>query len=95
MTTQHPCPLAWPSGGLRRPVRLRVVELGAAAAVPVGGGVDHQQVNERWVPLLCQDPATAPHEAGALVIDDTGDADALGFVPIANRKRWRRGRRVP
>jgi hypothetical protein len=40
--------------------------------------VDHQQVNERWVPLLCQDPATAPHEAGALVIDDTGDADALG-----------------
>jgi hypothetical protein len=26
-------------------------------------GVDNQQVSERWVPLLCQDPATAPHEA--------------------------------
>jgi hypothetical protein len=34
---------------------------------------DHQQVNERRVELLCLDPATAPHEAGALVLDDTGD----------------------
>jgi hypothetical protein len=34
---------------------------------------DHQQVNERRVGLLCQDPATAPHGQGALVIDDTGD----------------------
>jgi hypothetical protein len=25
------------------------------------------------VQLLCEDPATAPHDAGALVIDDTGD----------------------
>jgi SRSO17 transposase len=25
------------------------------------------------VRLPCQDPATAPHERGALVIDDTGD----------------------
>jgi DDE superfamily endonuclease len=34
---------------------------------------DHEQVNERRVELLCQDPATAPHERGVLVIDDTGD----------------------
>jgi SRSO17 transposase len=30
-------------------------------------------VNNRRVQLLCEDPATAPHEAGVLVIDDTGD----------------------
>jgi SRSO17 transposase len=34
---------------------------------------DHEQVNDRRVQLLCQDPATAPHDRGALVIDDTGD----------------------
>jgi SRSO17 transposase len=34
---------------------------------------DHQQVNERRVRVLCEDPATAPHDAGALVLDDTGD----------------------
>jgi DDE superfamily endonuclease len=34
---------------------------------------DHEQVNERRVELLCEDPATAPHGQGALVIDDTGD----------------------
>jgi DDE superfamily endonuclease len=34
---------------------------------------DHQQVNERRVQLLRQDPAAAPHDRGALVIDDTGD----------------------
>jgi hypothetical protein len=34
---------------------------------------DDQVVNDRRVQLLCQDPATAPHDAGALVIDDTGD----------------------
>src|SRR3954452_12697090 len=27
---------------------------------------DHQQVNDRRVRLLCEDPATAPHEQGAL-----------------------------
>ena len=30
-------------------------------------------VNARRVQLLCEDPATAPHEQGVLVIDDTGD----------------------
>jgi hypothetical protein len=34
---------------------------------------DHQRVNERRVQLLREDPATAPHDAGVLVIDDTGD----------------------
>src|SRR5918996_1596654 len=34
---------------------------------------DHQQVNERRVRVLCEDPATAPHERGVLVLDDTGD----------------------
>jgi DDE superfamily endonuclease len=34
---------------------------------------DHEQVNDQRVQLLCEDPATAPHDAGALVIDDTGD----------------------
>jgi SRSO17 transposase len=34
---------------------------------------DHEQINQRRVEWLCQDPATAPHAAGALVIDDTGD----------------------
>ena len=34
---------------------------------------DHQVVNDRRVGLLCQDPATAPHERGVLVVDDTGD----------------------
>jgi SRSO17 transposase len=34
---------------------------------------DHEQVNERRVQVLCEDPATAPHERGVLVIDDTGD----------------------
>jgi SRSO17 transposase len=34
---------------------------------------DHQQVNDRRVQLLCQDPATAPNDRGVLVVDDTGD----------------------
>ena len=34
---------------------------------------DYEQVNDRRVRLLCQDASTAPHDGGALVIDDTGD----------------------
>jgi hypothetical protein len=34
---------------------------------------DHQVVNDRRVRLLCEDPATAPHGRGVLVVDDTGD----------------------
>jgi SRSO17 transposase len=33
---------------------------------------DAEQVNRRRVQLLLEDPATAPHEQGVLVIDDTG-----------------------
>ncbi len=34
---------------------------------------DHEQLNQRRLELLLGDPATAPHERGVLVIDDTGD----------------------
>jgi hypothetical protein len=34
---------------------------------------DHEQVNDQRVQLLCENPATAPHDAGVLVVDDTGD----------------------
>jgi hypothetical protein len=37
---------------------------------------DAEQVNRRRVQLLLDDPATAPHEQGVLVIDDTGDRKA-------------------
>jgi len=33
---------------------------------------DAEAVNTRRVRLLCEDPATAPHEGGVLVIDDSG-----------------------
>ena len=34
---------------------------------------DPGRVNARRLELLAADPATAPHEAGVLVIDDSGD----------------------
>jgi hypothetical protein len=34
---------------------------------------DHEQVNQRRVQLLGEDPATAPNDQGVLVVDDTGD----------------------
>src|SRR5246500_2243476 len=34
---------------------------------------DPDRVNARRLELLAADPATAPHEAGVLVIDDSGD----------------------
>jgi hypothetical protein len=34
---------------------------------------DDQQINDRRVRLLCEDPATAPGERGVLVVDDTGE----------------------
>jgi DDE superfamily endonuclease len=37
---------------------------------------DHERVNRRRVQLLLEDPATAPHDQGALVLDDTGDRKA-------------------
>jgi hypothetical protein len=37
---------------------------------------DHERVNQRRVQLLREDPATAPHDQGVLVLDDTGDRKA-------------------
>jgi hypothetical protein len=37
---------------------------------------DHERVNQRRVQLLVADPATAPHDQGVLVLDDTGDRKA-------------------
>lgn len=37
---------------------------------------DHEQLNQRRVELLVADPATAPHDQGVLVLDDTGDRKA-------------------
>jgi SRSO17 transposase len=37
---------------------------------------DHERVNQRRVQLLLDDPATAPHDQGALVLDDSGDRKA-------------------
>jgi SRSO17 transposase len=34
---------------------------------------DYEQINRRRVELLLEDPATAPNDRGALVIDETGD----------------------
>jgi SRSO17 transposase len=37
---------------------------------------DHEQLNQRRVELLVGDPATAPNDHGALVLDDSGDRKA-------------------
>jgi hypothetical protein len=37
---------------------------------------DHQRVNQRRVELLLSDPATASHDQGVLVLDDSGDRKA-------------------
>jgi len=37
---------------------------------------DHDRVNQQRLKLLLDDPATAPHEQGVLVIDDSGDRKA-------------------
>jgi SRSO17 transposase len=48
---------------------------------------DHEQVNQRRVEWLCQDPAIAPHAAGALAIDDTGDRkDGTATAHVA--RQW-------
>jgi SRSO17 transposase len=51
---------------------------------------DHQQVNEQRVQLLCQDLATAPHEQGVLVIDDTGDRRTAPPPPMWPASIWGR-----
>jgi SRSO17 transposase len=37
---------------------------------------DAEQVSQRRLELLLADPATAPHDRGALVVDDSGDRKA-------------------
>jgi hypothetical protein len=37
---------------------------------------DAERVNQRRLALLCGDPATAPHDQGVLVVDDSGDRKA-------------------
>src|SRR3954470_18747263 len=32
-----------------------------------------EQINDRWCELLREGPATAPHDGGVIVIDDSGD----------------------
>ena len=49
---------------------------------------DADQVNARRLELLLADPATAPHEAGVLVIDDSGDRK--DGTRTARRPPWRR-----
>jgi SRSO17 transposase len=54
---------------------------------------DHQVVNDRRVQLLCEDPATAPHQRGVLVIDDTGTARTAlppPMWPASISARWAR-----
>ena len=47
---------------------------------------DHEQVNDQRVRLLCEDPATAPHGQGALVVDDTGDRkDGIATAHVARQ----------
>ena len=50
-----------------------VVRPGEAHDLPPASAAERVSVNERRVQLLREDPATAPHDRGALVIDDTGD----------------------
>ena len=51
---------------------------------------DHQQVNQRRVELLVADPATAPHDHGALVIDDSGDRRPAAVPPMWPASGWAR-----
>jgi DDE superfamily endonuclease len=45
---------------------------------------DHEAVNDQRLRLLREDPATAPHPAGVLIIDDTGDRkDARAMAHVA------------
>jgi SRSO17 transposase len=57
---------------------------------------DHEQVNDRRLELLLADRATAPHEGGVLVIDDSGDRkDGAKTAHVGHQwlGRQRRGHR--
>src|SRR5262249_19458324 len=76
-------------GGLRAPRERNKTLTALAGAEPVAGAGhpavqrlqfflsesrwDPERVNARRLELLLADPATAPHEGGVLVIDDSGD----------------------
>lgn len=58
---------------------------------------DPQEINRRRVEVMLEEPATAPNESGALVIDETGDrkdgkATALASPGQAVSRRHRQDR---
>src|SRR3954452_3938753 len=54
---------------------------------------DAEQVNARRLEVLLADPATAPHDAGVLVIDDTGDhKDGRATAHVAPQYLGSRGK---
>src|ERR1700745_1520745 len=48
---------------------------------------DPERVNARRLELLLADPATAPHEGGVLVIDDSGDRKD-GTKTVRSGHQW-------
>jgi SRSO17 transposase len=54
---------------------------------------DVEAVNDRRLELLVTDPATAPHAAGVLVIDDSGDRKAGTKTAHVARQYWARSGR--
>lgn len=57
-----------------------------AAVFLSGSRWDPEQVNARRSELLLADPATAPHEGGVLVIDDSGDRkDGMKTAHVGNQ----------
>jgi SRSO17 transposase len=57
-----------------------------------GSPWEAEQVNDRRLELLREQPATAPHEGGVMVIDDSGDRkDGHGHRPRGPQwlGRWR------
>jgi hypothetical protein len=58
--------------------------------VCVGSSLGPQAVNQQRIQLLCQDPATAPHAQGVLVIDDTGDRKTAATPPTWPASTWGR-----
>src|SRR4030095_17079907 len=47
---------------------------------------DHERVNQRRVELLVGDPATAPNDQGALVLDESGDRKGGRHTPHVARQ---------
>ncbi|MCX4460014.1 transposase [Streptomyces sp. NBC_01728] len=66
-----PCPQQHLTGLLAPRERNKTITC-LAGAEPVAGG-EAEQVNDRRLELLREESATAPHEGGVIVIDDSGD----------------------